>query len=233
MASTGSDPDLIVAFEISTGELKDLRRDPATRLVPMILITEHADAWPDGADVVIRLPASPHFVAGQVEALWRRLSIERSVSPLSGLPGAFSAEMEMDSRFSSGSPFHVSYIDINNFKPFNDAYGFEKGDMIIRALSSLVKDSLSRFQIKQSFCGHVGGDDFLVLSSGDPEEAMKWLAFEFDRQMRSFYTETDLSRGGIVSFDREGRRKKFPLMSISVVSLCCGKGLRNREEISH
>jgi len=155
------------------------------------------------------------------------------VSPLTGLPGALSTEIEMESRFSSGGPFYASYIDINNFKPFNDAYGFEKGDLVIEALSGLVKDSLSRFDAGESFCGHVGGDDFVVLTSRDPEFAMKWLAFEFDRQIRGFYTETDLSRGGIVSFDREGRRKRFPLMSISIVSLCCGKAVRSKGEISY
>ena len=226
------DADIIVAIDPSDDDLKRLREDPSARFVPVVVVREREGGWPDGADLVVKSTASPQFVAAQVRALRKRILIERSVSPLTGLPGAFSTEMEIASRFDSGAVFHVSYIDINNFKPFNDAYGFEKGDLIIQALSRAIMDGLSRFDIADSFCGHIGGDDFVVLSGHEPDPVMRWLALEFDRFVRAFYTETDRSRGGIVSFDREGKRKKFPLMSISIGSLRCGTEARTSERMS-
>lgn len=225
------DADVIVAVDPSLDDLRNLRENPSTRFVPVVVVGEEVEAWPLGADLVVNSQASPQFVAAQVQALRKRILIERSVSPLTGLPGAFSTEMEIASRLDSGAVFHVSYIDINNFKPFNDAYGFEKGDLVIKALSSAIVDGLSRFDIGDSFCGHIGGDDFVVLTGREPEPVMRWLALEFDRFVRAFYTETDRSRGGIVSFDREGKRKKFPLMSISIASLCCGKDERTGERM--
>jgi len=230
--STDSDADIIVAIDPSDNDLRRLRKDPSTRFVPVIAVMEQVGTWPDGADLVIKSPASPQFVAAQLQALRKRILIERSVSPLTGLPGASSTEMEIESRFDSGAVFYVSYIDINNFKPFNDAYGFEKGDLVIKALSSAIVDGLSRFDTEDSFSGHIGGDDFVVVSGREPGSVMRWLALEFDRLVRGFYTEIDRSRGGIVSFDREGRRKKFPLMSISIASLRCGKEASTSREMS-
>jgi HEAT repeat protein/GGDEF domain-containing protein len=197
-----------------------------------MLVSDEIKDWPDGADVVIKSSNSPQFVVSQVQAFLRRISIERSVSPLTGLPGALATEMEIESRFQGTGSFHACYVDVNSFKPFNDVYGFEKGDMVIKALSEKIVESVTRFEVRESFCGHIGGDDFVVLSRGIPDGAMRWLALEFDRLIRGFYREVDVSRGGIVSLDREGKRKRFPLMSVSIVSVRCGNGFLSREEMA-
>jgi HEAT repeat protein/GGDEF domain-containing protein len=224
--------DIILAVELSDSALRDLRRDPSRRLATVLLLRESADCWPEGADVVLRWPATPGLLSGQLDALRNRILIERSVSPLSGLPGPRSTEIEIESMFESGNPFYVTYIDINNFKPYNDAYGFERGDMVIGALSRLICESLAPLSEVRSHCGHIGGDDFVIATEVEPDPAMRKLAFEFDRTIRTFYTETDLARRGIVSFDREGKRRKFPLMSITIVSIRCGELVRTEEEMS-
>lgn len=223
--------DLIAGFGLSVEELGDLRRSAIGRHASVLLVKE-GESWPDGADVVVRLPASAEFVAAQVEALHRRIAAERSVSPLTGLPGGKSTTLEMEARFDEGSVFYAAYIDVNNFKPFNDTYGFDKGDRVITALAEALVESLTRLDSAESFCGHIGGDDFVAITSREPSPAMNWLTSEFDNMIRLFYSETDVSRQGIVSFDREGRRKRFPLMSLSVVSLRCGGKVRTAAELS-
>ncbi len=224
--------DIIIAFELSDSELRELRSDPSRRLVTVLLLRESADHWPEGADFVLKRPITAAFLAGQLQALRNRILIERSVSPLSGLPGPRSTEMEIESMFEGGDPFFVTHIDINSFKPYNDAYGFERGDTVIGALSRLICESLGPHADTRSYCGHIGGDDFVVVTERDPGSVMRKLTFEFDKAIRTFYTETDLTRRGIVSIDRDGKRRKFPLMSITVVSIRCGELVRTKEEMS-
>jgi diguanylate cyclase (GGDEF)-like protein len=223
--------DVAVGFSLSPDDLAQFRRTAQGRNLPLILVKE-GENWPQGADMVLRWPVSPEFVAAGIEAAHARTLLDRSFSTLTGLPGGRAAAAEMAVRFEQGCSFYATYIDVNDFKPYNDAYGFDRGDRIIQALSVRILESTARLDDADAFCGHIGGDDFLVVTRDEPSSAMKWLASEFDQMIRGFYSETDISRRGIVSLDRDGRRKRFPLMSVSIVTLRCGEAGSTISELS-
>ena len=108
----------------------------------------------------------------------------------------------------------ILYFDIDNFKPYNDVYGFENGDRLIKVLFGILKEHISR----SDFVGHIGGDDFLaVLSDGGAEEVCRRVIKDFDKTSLLFLNRNDLDRGYIVASNRKGARERFPLLSISIV----------------
>lgn len=113
-------------------------------------------------------------------------------------------------------PFAIIYFDLDNFKAYNDAYGFTNGDMMIKA----VAETLTEYCLEQDFCGHVGGDDFVVITVGDRAESFCSDAFgAFAQKSRELYSESDRERGFIVSKNRSGAVENFPLASLSAAAI--------------
>lgn len=135
-------------------------------------------------------------------------------NPLTLLPGNVPINNEVDSLLKEASDFHIAYFDLNNFKPFNDCYGYSKGDQVIRLLGEL----LTRFAgHDQNFIGHVGGDDFVVVyRSADWQLSCERILREFDEGVRSFYSPKDLQTEGMWSTDRKGVRSFFPLLGLAI-----------------
>jgi diguanylate cyclase (GGDEF) domain len=137
-------------------------------------------------------------------------------NPLSGLPGNLIIEQKMRQCVSENQPYCVIYFDIDNFKAYNDVYGFENGDRIIKLLADLITDSLPAGQ----FAGHIGGDDFVVML--DNYEAA-WLCGtiirEFDKKVLQYYNPQDIKNGYIIAEDRHGAIEKFPLISLSIAGV--------------
>ncbi|MCD6413623.1 MAG: HEAT repeat domain-containing protein [Elusimicrobia bacterium] len=155
------------------------------------------------------------------------LFFQQSRSALTGLPGNPEIEKAIKERFlKNGSPDIVVYFDINNFKAYNDVYGFMKGDIVIKTLADYFRKTAS------GFAGHIGGDDFVAIM-----EAEKFDSFAddilrfFDSKLKVFYSADDFERGAIVTFDREGRRKMFPLMGITVVAFGNSGGFSSPSEV--
>jgi GGDEF domain-containing protein len=142
----------------------------------------------------------------------------RSANPLTGLPGNVEIEHHILERLGSGSPFAVLYCDLDNFKAYNDCYGFARGDDVIL----YTRDCLAKAAAAASsdcFVGHQGGDDFVVVCRADDWEqvASSFVAL-FEHGIGRFYNETDRARGYILSRDRRDREQTFPLMSVSVAA---------------
>lgn len=136
----------------------------------------------------------------------------QSLNPLSGLPGNAAIRQKLLEIISSGRGC-AAYIDIVDFKPFNDYYGFALGDSIIRRLSHILIQS-----IPDSFVGHIGGDDFLCIGYGDKfKEGVETARQRFRSIVPAFYTRRDREMGGIEAFDRHGSYKFFPLLDIAVI----------------
>ncbi|WP_067986415.1 GGDEF domain-containing protein [Neptuniibacter pectenicola] len=135
-------------------------------------------------------------------------------NPLTLLPGNVPINNEVDALLKSTADFHVAYFDLNNFKPFNDCYGYSKGDQVIRLLGDL----LTRFiDNDRNFIGHVGGDDFVVIfRTLDWQLSCERIIREFDQEVRSFYLPKDLQTEGIWSTDRKGVRSFFPLLGLAI-----------------
>ena len=149
-----------------------------------------------------------------VEAVtFMNLKLARGANPLTGLPGNESIRREIQKRLNSGVPFDIAYIDIDHFKPFNDYYGFERGDLVI----SVVGDILKRFESRDNFCGHIGGDDFIIIThSGRGTGLSERLLHEFAAHLPGLHGHEDFSRGEYSSTNRKGEKETFCLLSLSI-----------------
>ncbi|MDO5136000.1 MAG: EAL domain-containing protein [Eubacteriales bacterium] len=144
------------------------------------------------------------------------VNMARSANPLTGLPGNLEIEREMDSCISSQEPYTVLYFDLDNFKAFNDVYGFEKGDEIIRLLAEVIKSYMK----KKDFLGHIGGDDFVaILRRYVSEDFLCRITSDFEERAQEFYTPEDRSRGFIITSNRHGTTEIFPLMSVTIAGI--------------
>jgi len=156
---------------------------------------------------------------GSVKDLLKRITElkirnARYSNPLTLLPGNVPIQNEIDLLLQQTSDFRVAYFDLNNFKPFNDCYGYSKGDQIIRLLGDL----LMRFcDSSENFVGHVGGDDFVVIFRHPQwRDICEQVLSQFDEQVCSFYTPRDLQQGGIWASDRKGEPTFYPMLGLAI-----------------
>lgn len=140
----------------------------------------------------------------------------RYSNPLTGLPGNFLIEKEIEKCISHYEEYCVLYFDIDNFKAYNDVYGFENGDRIIKLLADIINRNISN----RNFIGHIGGDDFIsIIYSGDINNICECIIKEFDELKLVYYDEKDLKRGYIEAQNRHGIEERFPLVSISIAGI--------------
>jgi diguanylate cyclase (GGDEF)-like protein len=138
----------------------------------------------------------------------------RYANPLTLLPGNVPIYECLDQLIDEQQQFSVAYCDIDNFKPYNDVYGYGEGDKVIRLVADILRHEVHK---ADDFIGHVGGDDFIVIfSSQDWTERCNKMLQSFSAQIPDLYTEEDRQRGGIFSLSREGGERFFPIMSLSI-----------------
>ena len=137
-------------------------------------------------------------------------------NPLTGLPSNIVIDEYVEKLIGSSNPFAIIYFDLDNFKAYNDAYGFTNGDLMIK----MVAETLTEFCCEGDFCGHIGGDDFVVITNGDSIERFCQDVFrQFTDKSRYLYCEDDRKRGYIVSKNRSGFVEKFPLATLSAAAI--------------
>ncbi|PRR84068.1 GGDEF domain-containing protein [Clostridium vincentii] len=146
----------------------------------------------------------------------------RHSNPLTGLPGNIVIEQNIEKAICSNENYCVLYFDIDNFKAYNDAYGFENGDVIIKALSKAISSNLR----SKEFIGHIGGDDFIaILPHWEVDNSCDNIIKDFESLAHECYDEKDLKNGYITSHNRHGVVERFPLVSVSIA----GVTNRNKE----
>ena len=140
----------------------------------------------------------------------------RDQNPLTKMPGNRVVEKKISS-LSANKPYILCYFDLDNFKAYNDKYGFRNGDRIIQLFADILHKHLS----VDFFKGHIGGDDFFVCAKADKDELeqLQKVMIEFVNQAKSFYSQEDREQGYILSTDREGQKKRFALLSVSAAVL--------------
>src|SRR5690242_16102065 len=169
-----------------------LRSNFWSKFIPVIFITGDATQsithlLAGGDDYIVKPLVADELVARLHVAL-RRARTLREINPLTGLPGNTAIAGEMASRLGHGTPFACLYVDVDNFKPYNDTYGFAAGDKVIEAAGAAVLATLEDCPSPGNFIGHIGGDDFIVLTSPDLAERMaSEIANRFDAAIKSFY----------------------------------------------
>jgi GGDEF domain-containing protein len=138
-------------------------------------------------------------------------------SPLTHLPGGLAIENVLKARIESGAPFAFCLIDIDNFKAFNDRYGYSRGNDVLTFTAQSIVDATQRHGDPQDFVGHIGGDDFVVISRPERFEAiLKRLIASFDAHIPTLYDAADRERGYIEGENRQGVRVRFPYASLSI-----------------
>jgi len=151
------------------------------------------------------------------DLLEKKIEIEvsqaKDQNPLTGLPGNKTIEKELNKCIGGDEEYTVAYIDIDNFKAYNDVYGFENGDKVLRMLGKIIRQTIS----EKEFVGHIGGDDFVVIGKKHlPEILFRSISTRFEREVFSFYNREDQNSGYIVTANRNGEKEAYPLMSLTI-----------------
>jgi PleD family two-component response regulator len=220
-------PQLIV-LDLALPELSGdqvferLQADHRTRYTPVVFLTgssrrddkvRHLRA---GADDYVTKPFDLEELAARVQTSLRRLRTLGGLNPLSGLPGNTAIYEEITSRLKAGERFACLYLDIDNFKSFNDRYGFTRGDTLIAELAEAIFGAVSGAG-DGTFLGHIGGDDFVVLCDADEAESMaEDIVTRFGVRSRQLHDAGDIAAGGYEAPDRRGLRRRWSFASVSV-----------------
>ena len=158
-------------------------------------------------------------VSDLLEAMTERsISTAKNSNPLSGLPGNVSIQKEIEKRLSQQIQFDACYIDLDHFKSYNDHYGFEKGDMVILSLAGIISKTLNSVDKDLfNFVGHIGGDDFILLTRPSISVTISQKIVQlFLSSMPDFHGTGDFNKGFYTSINRKGDKEKFDLLSLSI-----------------
>ncbi|MGH2746546.1 MAG: GGDEF domain-containing response regulator [Actinomycetota bacterium] len=200
-----------------------LRNDARTKHMSIIMLTAKALSADKvvgltvGADDYIIKPFDPIELVARVKSALRRSREMRDLNPLTELPGNVQVQNEVARKVASGDQFAVLYIDLDNFKAFNDHYGFLRGDEAIKLLARCISEAMQHCDGADCFLGHVGGDDFLaVVPSEIGEATAKEVIACWDQEIRSLYDSEDIERGYVEVPDRLKKLHRYPIMTVSV-----------------
>jgi diguanylate cyclase (GGDEF)-like protein len=200
-----------------------IKKDLLLRHLPIIMVTGKGDISDKvggidaGADDYIVKPFEPKELLARIRMILRRTERDLEANPLTRLPGNVSILNELSRRLDSKALFAVCYIDLDKFKSYNDKYGFEHGDEVIRELGRVLIRSTQQQGNNDDFIGHIGGDDFVIVTTPEKTDLLcKTIIDYFEKAIPSFYTPLDYQKGYIIARDRQNKEQKIPLLSISI-----------------
>ncbi|MBC8163357.1 MAG: response regulator [Roseiflexaceae bacterium] len=215
--------DLIMPRMDGYEAIRQMRNDTRISRIPMLILTgrkqpdEVVIGFETGADDYIAKPFAIAEVLARVRSHLRRAARQPLVNPLSGLPGGAPIAQELSLRLARHEPLAVLHVDIDNFKTFNDTYGFSRGDRAILLVATLLQAAIAAHGNSSDYIGHIGGDDFVLLTTPDRIDAICTAVVQsFDRDVRQFYPTEDLQRGYTTGIDRFGVLRRFKLLTLSI-----------------
>ncbi|MBQ9266882.1 MAG: diguanylate cyclase [Clostridia bacterium] len=224
-------PDLIIinADNIDADIFKTcqfIRKDKDSNATPIIVTADtkdeefRMDILKSGVEYYIPKPLHEGFFYYTIKNLSRLIASNRCISALTGLPGNIQIESELKRRIASRKTYAVLYADLDNFKSYNDKYGFMSGDEVIKFTSNVMQDNIQKYGKQGDFLGHIGGDDFVaILDYENARKIARSIIKEFDEKILDFYTDEDIKNGGIRIANRRGKIEKFPIMTITVAMI--------------
>jgi GGDEF domain-containing protein len=199
-----------------------LKRDSFGAIVPVVVLAGRGGedvivrSLEAGADEVLTGTMSPQEQLLRLRTLLRRADRDVSVHPTTRLPGTNHIERDIAARIRSGEQFAVCYADLDHFKEFNDRYGYNEGDRVIRMVARLLRDVVKGYS-PEAFIGHIGGDDFIFNIALDRmKPACEEILEVFDELIPYQYTEDDRKAGYFLGRDRRGNILWVPMMSLSI-----------------
>lgn len=237
-------PSLIIINEDGVDEdtikiCDSIRGDENNIITPIIVISSNHDKdhrvkiLKAGVEHYIKAPIDEEYMYYTIVNAIRLLYTNRGISPLTGLPGNIQIQTEIKRRLLNKEDFCVIYLDLDNFKAYNDVYGFLNGDEIIKFTAKTILNNINSNDCEDCFVGHIGGDDFVAMISGmNCEKICQNIVIEFDEGVKRFFTRTDLDKGYIEVPNRKGVIEQFPITSISIGVVVIDKGrFKNTLEI--
>jgi len=225
------EPDLLLLDVMMPGvngfeACRTVKANPFTARIPVLMLTgeghieSKVEGFDAGADDYLAKPFDPRELRARVTALLRLVRREADRNPTSGLPGGRAIEEEILRRVTVEERFAVCYIDIDYFKPFADTFGFAAADAVIRGIGAAILEAVAEAGEAGDFVGHVGGDDFLVVTGAARAEAVvRESARRFREVIGRVIGYDALERGAFDGIDRDGVPRQFPIarMSAAVV----------------
>lgn len=221
------DPDLVL-LDIMMPRMdglevcERLRKDVTTRYIPVIFLTakgrlqDRVAGLSVGGDDYLTKPFDPIELVARVRAAIKRAKRLRGLNPLTQLPGNTEVEEAVFERVAAGADFAVLHIDVDEFKAFNDFYGFLRGDRAIKMLSECARDAVMA-GTSSYFLGHLGGDDFVAVVDADEAESVAQRIIDcWDARIRSLYDADDITRGYIEIRNRRRDVCRYEPMSVSI-----------------
>lgn len=219
-------PDLLIVDLRAEGRdllniLSDLKDDPIFKQLPVLAIFADNIYIADWRTMLVEDYIRESFL--EKEILDRiNLGIVRSariveMNPLTRLPGNISINYQIQERLDRREQFVLAYADLDYFKPFNDKYGFGRGDEVIKITGRIITNAVKNLQPRGSFVGHIGGDDFVyIMQPSLAEQAAQDIIATFDKIIPTFYDKEDRSKGGLESIDRNDNATFFPIITVSI-----------------
>jgi diguanylate cyclase (GGDEF)-like protein len=202
---------------------KKIRADFTLRHIPIILLLdkeytiEKIRGIYAGADDYVEKPIQAGELLTRIKANLWRANRDLDANPLTKLPGNVSILRELEKRIKNGEKFCVGYTDLNKFKEYNDYYGFEWGDKVIKHTATIISKALFELGTPNDFLGHIGGDDFIFITDWESIKSVcEKIIEDFNKSIPSFYKKEDIEKGYIIVKDRKGNLTSTPIMTISI-----------------
>lgn len=221
-------PSLIIINEDTTTEdaatiCKKIRDNDDNLITPVIVVTsnilrEHRiEILKEAATYFIKNPIDYEYLYYTINNIINLLNINRKVSPLTSLPGNVQIQAEIKKRLLKKEYFVMLYLDLDNFKAYNDKYGFSQGDEIIKFTARTIVNNVHFKDEDNNFVGHIGGDDFIaIVEDKDYEKICQNIIIEFDKNIKKYFNAEDLEKGFLEVPNRKGIIEEFPITSISI-----------------
>lgn len=221
-------PDMIIidedTIDIDIVELcKNIRENEDNSITPIVVISSNWEKehrikiLEQSIEYFIIKPVDQEYLYFTIKNILKLLQNNRRISPLTGLPGNVQIQAEMKKRLLNKERFAMFYFDLDNFKAYNDTYGFANGDEIIKFTARTIVDNIHNIGMDNSFIGHIGGDDFVAITgAADYEKICRDIISDFDTYVLGYYNDEDVEKGYIEVANRRGIIEQFPLTSISI-----------------
>lgn len=221
-------PDLIIINEdgINTNVVDVchyIRNYSENAITPIMVISSNIDKkhrleiLKNNVEYFIKSPMDDEYIYYTIRNIIRLMASNRKVSPLTGLPGNLQIQVELKKKLLKKEEFAILYFDLDNFKEYNDTYGFLKGDEVIKFTAKTILREMHHYKLEDSFVGHIGGDDFVgIISDVDYEKLCQDIIAKFDNGILEYLNEEDIERGYLEVANRKGIIEQFPITAISI-----------------
>ncbi len=209
---------------------KQIRTDEDNQITPIIVVSSNTDRYhklevlEQSVEYYIKKPVDTEYIYYTIKNMDRLLKMNRRISPLTGLPGNVQIHAELKKRITNNEEFSVLYLDLDNFKAYNDVYGFLKGDQIIEYTANVILKCIHENFSENYFVGHIGGDDFIaIVPTLNVDNICQLIIANFDEGVTRFFNEEDLEKGYIEVANRKGIIEQFALTAISIGAVIADK----------